>query len=320
MKYTVTLPRLRDLASDVGLVSSWRKEIGEAVQAGEVLAVIGGEEISSPAFGILTKKVVLPGEAVEVGEPLAILSGVPEEFVSGAEVIPEPFAVRPPYIPGGPEEIAPLPPARQAIARHMARSMQESPHVITVLPVDMSEVVRLSARAAIPVLPFVLSAAASALPRFPDLNAERVGYAEIRRKRYVHLAVPVRRTDGTLAVPVLRDADRKSIRSLAREWEELREQAEAGTLPPDAQRGATFTVRETPTLYQTPVLHQPQSAILSVGAVIRTPVAADDDTVTIRPVLHLCLAHDARVADGETASAFLAEVRHHLEEARFLFA
>jgi pyruvate/2-oxoglutarate dehydrogenase complex dihydrolipoamide acyltransferase (E2) component len=320
MKYTVILPRLRGLSGDIGLVSSWRKEIGEAVQAGEALAVVGGEEVTSPAFGILIKKVVLPGEAIEVGEPLAILSGVLEEFVSGAEAIPEPFAVRPPYIPGGPEEIIPLAPARQAVARHMARSMQESPHVITVQPVDMSEVMRLSAGIRIPVLPFVLSAAASALTQFPDLNAERIGYAEIRRKRYIHIAVPVRRADGTLAVPVLKDADRKSIRSLAREWEELRQAAETGILPPDAQRGATFTVAETAALYRTPILHQPQSAILSVGAVARVPVAMDDDTVSVRPVLHLCLAHDARVADGEIAAAFLTEIGRHLEEAQFLFA
>jgi pyruvate/2-oxoglutarate dehydrogenase complex dihydrolipoamide acyltransferase (E2) component len=321
MKYTVLLPRVSGLTGDVGLVSSWRKEIGEAVQSGDILAVVGGAEVVSPAFGILARKVVLPGEAIEVGEPLAILSGVPEEFVTGAEAISEPFALRPPYIPGGPEEIVPLSPVRQAIARHMARSIQESPHVVTVLPVDMSEVMRLAARVGVPVLPFVLSAAASALKQFPDLNAERVGYAEVRRKQYVHIAVPVRRADERLVVPVLRDTDRKSIRSLAREWEELRAQAVAGTLSPDAQRGATFTVVEVAdALYQTPVLHQPQSAILSMGAVTRTPVAADDDTVTVRPVAHLCLAHDARVADGETAAAFLQEVRRHLEEARFLFA
>jgi pyruvate/2-oxoglutarate dehydrogenase complex dihydrolipoamide acyltransferase (E2) component len=325
MKYTVTLPTaLSGLTSDVGIVSSWRKQIGEMVQPGEVLAVVGEAEVPSPAFGILAKKVVLPGEAIEVGEPLAVLSGVPEPLVTGQEKVPEPFAVRPAYVPGGPEEVQALSPVAQAVAQHLARSAQVSPHVFTVAAADMSEVVRLSAQTGAPPFAFVIHAVAGALVRYPLLNAQLVGEAEVRMKRYVHIGV-ARRTaggGGRLAAPVLRDADQKSLMTLGRELADFFAAADAGTLPPETQRGATFTVAEAPgdVLYQTPILHQPQAAQLSVGAVVRLPVANADDTVKVRPLAHLCLAHDARFVDGDTAAVFLSDVKHGLEDARFLFA
>jgi pyruvate/2-oxoglutarate dehydrogenase complex dihydrolipoamide acyltransferase (E2) component len=320
MKFTVVLSRLPHLSGDVGRLSSWKKEIGEAVQAGEAVAVVGGEIVLSPAFGILVKKFVLPGEAVEIGEPVALLSGIPETFVTGDEAIPEPVAIRPPYVPGGPETVLPLSTGQRALQRHMARSLQESPHVYTVQRVDMSEVLRLSSRGPFDVLPFLIGATASALRQFPEFNAERIGETAVRHKEYVHIAVPIRRDDSTIAIPILRDADRKSIAVLAREWDELREAAQQGTLSTLQQRGATFTLSQTDALYQTPILHQPQSAILCVGAVERVPVAAGDFDVAVRPLCHLCLAHDARIAANEAAADFLAAIRQSLEEARFLFA
>jgi pyruvate/2-oxoglutarate dehydrogenase complex dihydrolipoamide acyltransferase (E2) component len=325
VRFTVTLPSVDGLTNDTGVVAEWRKQIGEMVGPGDVLAVVGATEVPSPAFGILAKMVVLPGEAIEVGEPLAVLSGVPEPLVTGQEKIPEPFAVRPAYVPGGPEEVRLLSSVEQAVARHMERSVQASPHVFTVATVDMSEVVRLSERSGLPGLPFVVHATAESLTRYPLLNAQMVGEAEVRLKRYVHVAVARRTTGnngGRLTAPVLRDADTKSLMALARELGDLFAAADAGTLTPDTQRGATFTVAEAPggVLYQTPILHQPQSAQLSIGAIARTPIASEDDTVTVRPVAHLCLAHDARLIDGNTAAAFLSDIKRGLEEARFLFA
>jgi pyruvate/2-oxoglutarate dehydrogenase complex dihydrolipoamide acyltransferase (E2) component len=331
LKYTVTLPPLPGATSDVFLVTEWRKEIGEMVAAGDTLAVLRAGDTSaetpvpSPAFGILSRKVVLAGEAIETGEPLAVLAGVPESLLTGEERVPDAFAARPPYVPGGPEEVVTLTPTQRAVSEHMSRSAQASPHVYTFTAVDVGEVLRLAARIEADLLPFVVGAVASALTRHPEVNAERTGEGQVRRKRYVHIGVALRTDAGELSVPVVRDADRKSVRALAREVAALIEQARAGTLPPDALRGATFTVSAeggaaaTGVRIQTPILHQPQAALLRLGTVERTPVAVSEDRIEARPVLHLCLAHDARVVPDGAAAAFLADVKAELEEARFLF-
>jgi pyruvate/2-oxoglutarate dehydrogenase complex dihydrolipoamide acyltransferase (E2) component len=110
----------------------------------------------------------------------------------------------------------------------------------------------------------------------------------------------------------------------ARTIADLTNRARTNTLLPDEVRGATFTVTQATAsdgiIWQTPIIHQPQAAMLSIGSVTRTPVALEDDTVVVRPVLHLCLSHDARIVDGDTAGQFLAAVKRGLEEAQFLFA
>lgn len=327
MKFTVVLPPLDGEESDVGIVSAWKREIGDFVAEGETLALVrsGGQEsaIPSPAFGILAKRYVLAGEAVEAGEPLALLSGVPVALATVREtIVPAGFAGPPRYLPPGPEEVVTLGAREQALARHYARSASETPHVYTTVQVDMGEVLGVCNRTKLLTsLTCVVAAVASALTRFPALNAQGVGEDQIRRKRYIHIGIARRGTAEALMVPVLRDADTKSVASLAREIATFDTLIEAGTLPPDAQRGATFTLAETAhgAVWQTPLLHYPQAAFLSLGATFRVPVALADDTLTVRPVMNLCLAHDARLVNGEEAAAFLADVKRELEEARFLF-
>lgn len=323
MKYTVTLPDVEGIGADglkIGVVTEWHKEIGDAVLSGDALATVGRAVIRSAAFGILAKKFVLPGEAIEVGEPLALLSGVPEPLTTGTETVPLSFQ-QPSYLPTGPETRRPLTEQEQAIARHNLRSAYHSPRVSSVLVVEMGEILRLSERVNVPPLLFVAHVAASVLTRYPRLNSCLSGESEIIEKQYTHISIPFRVAWGARFTVVLRDADRKSLMALTREWEARRQQAEEGVLPADAQRGATFTITDaSPVLYQTPVLHQPQAALLTVGAVARAPVALPDDTVSVRPVAHLCLTHDARIVPDEDAAVFLAEVKTGLEEARFLFA
>jgi pyruvate dehydrogenase E2 component (dihydrolipoamide acetyltransferase) len=323
MKHTVTLPAHlfpAPVSPLVATVERWEKSLGQAVMIGDGLVTLrAGDElfvVPSPAFGVLTKKSVLAGEAIEAGEPVAILGGVAAPLV---DVILEPFAAPPAYIPAGPEEIHVPSPWEQALAEHHARSLRDTPHAHAVTVADVSEASRYIAKAArgetvsgapesLTLLPFVLCAVAASLSRFAELNAQRTGEAEIRRKRYVHLGVETRHPDGLLAVPVLRDIDRKSVLTVAREWAHLQTRIATATLTPDDVSGATFTVSHTPNiLYRTPVLHHPLAGHLCFGKTAANQV-------------HLCLAYDATMISGEAAELFLADVADGLAEARFLFA
>lgn len=330
MKFTVILPRFGGDAVEIGIVGEWRKEIGDYVGEGETVATVksaasGAESVvTSPAYGILTRKYVLSGEAVEVGEPFALLSGVSADLTTGRETVPAPFNGSHRYIPGGPEEIVALAPREQALDQHAARSWLSAPHVFTAATVDMSEVMRIAARSEVTPLACVVTAVAGTLLRFPALNAQRISETELRRKRYVHIGITRRTPSGTLVVPVLHDAASKSVRAVARELAEQEEAIAAeGPISPEKMRGATFTVAPAEggesLLWQTPVLSYPQGARLRLGSIIRTAVALPDDTVAVRPMMHLCLAHDARIAEETTAAAFLADIKRELEDARFLF-
>lgn len=322
MKQTVTLPAHLFPASVSPLVASvdrWEKSLGQAVMLGDALVTLRtGEDlfvVPSPAFGILTKKSVLAGEAVEAGEPVAVLGGVAEPL---ADTVSEPFSAPPSYVPAGPEEVHVLSPWEQALAEHHTRSLRDTPHAHAVAVADISEALRYITKAGrgetvsgvperLTLLPFVLCAVAASLSRYPELNAQRTGDTEIRRKRYVHLGVETRHPDGTLAVPVLRDIDRKSVLTVAREWTHLQTRVADRTLTPADVSGATFTVSHTPNiLYRMPILHQPLAGHICFGKMVNEQV-------------YLCLAYDAATVDGGAAEMFLSDVAEGLAEARFLF-
>lgn len=349
VKYTVTMPPLPAAASDdVFVLDAWEKDLGDVVYEGDTLALVrpgllgdgAPVPVPAPTFGVLARRSVLPGEAIEVGEPLAVLAGVPVPATPPAEPAPElPLPV---YAPNGPEEAAARTPLDAALAAHHAHSWRESPHVFTVAVADVTEAVRLCARVArgetvsgeamaLTLLPFVLRAAADALTRFPTLNsrfAEMGDGAEVCLRRYVRLGWVTRDGAGREVVPVVRDPDRASVLALARELADQAERARAGTLTEADVCGATFTVAETPpgVLYQTPVLHRPQAALLAFGAPAREPVVVggeEDGTaerIEVRSRVRLCLAHDARLVPPADAAAFLTEVAAILGDARFLFA
>lgn len=352
MRYTVTLPR-QTAEAEAYTVASWHVQIGDHVEPGDALLSVRAAEtdasadgattsaVVSPVYGVLARRMVLPGENIEVGEPLAVLSGVPEP-VSAPTMAPSPPAVPAPDVARGLEEVVPYSAARRLLAEHDARSWTGSPHVVTVATADITEVERLRARVAqsldareglkLGLLPFLLSVTGAVLVAHPALNATagdengRSGaLIGTRQKRHVAIGVPLATgAGGRVAVPVVRIPEKKSIVALAREWDDLARRAHAGALTPAEQQGATFTIApsepHSDVLFQTTILHRPQAALLSVGAVVRTPVALPDDTVAIRPILHLCLTHDARVVTGSEAIAFLSAVKRGLEEAQFLFS
>ncbi|MBC7807042.1 MAG: 2-oxo acid dehydrogenase subunit E2 [Akkermansiaceae bacterium] len=324
MKHTVTLPAhlLPESVSPplVASVERWEKSLGQAVMLGDALVTLRAGDalfvVPSPAFGVLTKKCVLAGEAIEAGEPVAVLGGVSAPL---SESVPEPFAAPPLYIPAGPEDIYTLSPLELALGEHHTRSLRDTPHAYTVATADVSEALRYLAKTGrgetvsgvperLTLLPFVLCATAAGLTRFPEVNAQQTGDAEVRRKRYVHLGVETRREGGALAVPVLRDVDRKSVLTIAREWDRLQARIAGETLGEDDISGATFTVSHSPNvLYRMPILHHPLAGHLCFGKTVDSQV-------------YFCLAYNAAIVSVDAAETFLSDVTDGISEARFLFA
>lgn len=323
MKYTVLVPpsAFTPDGGDVGKLTEWYKRIGDAVEPGEALAIVDDTPVSCPVYGILHKKMVLPGDAVEVGEPLAVLSGVAPALVTGRETMPEAWTFAPVVPPRGVEDPVLLSPARQALARHDARAFADVPHVFTHARVDVSEALRLAQKGGGLLLAFVLASVAVALKRYPDLNGYLASPSEMRRRQYLHIGVLCPLSNGEIAAPVVRNADTKSPLALTRELIDLQTRAQNGTLTRPEQTGATFIVREDATsgVWQTGILPQPQTGLLTFCAPENEVVALETGSVAARLVSHLCLVHDARTASGREAAAFLRDIKTGLEEARFLF-
>jgi 2-oxoglutarate dehydrogenase E2 component (dihydrolipoamide succinyltransferase) len=218
---------------------------------------------------------------------------------------------------------------RRAIAEHMVASVRTAPHVTTVAEADMTDLVRFRRQAkerfqeaeGVPLtyMPFVIRAVVDGLRAFPMLNSSLDGQ-RILVRRYYHLGLAVAAPEG-LVVPVLRHADRLSIRELARAVHDLAERGRARKLRPDELSGGTFTI-SNPGVFggvlSTPIIHQPQAAILNVQA-IRTLPAVRDGAIVPRELMNLCLSYDHRLVDGATAVRFLQHVRGLLENPLDLF-
>ena len=217
---------------------------------------------------------------------------------------------------------------RQKIAEHMVRSKTEAPHVSTIHEVDMSRVVarrddlreRWRERGVKPTyLPFIIQTAAEALRRFPLVNAT-LKDAEVHYPGEVNIGVAVALEDG-LIVPVIRRADGLSLLELSRALEDLAGRARSKALQPDEVQGGTFSITNPGafgSLVGTPIIHQPQSAILCVGAVKKRPVVLEEsDAIAVRSMCLLSLSFDHRLIDGALADRFLSTVTGALEAGHF---
>ncbi len=230
------------------------------------------------------------------------------------------------------EHLHPLSAMRRAIAQHMAQSVQTSPHVTTVFEVDMTAVVRhreahkqeYAARGlALTFTPYFVVAAAAALRAHPTANS-RFTDAGIVENRRIHIGVAVAVTGGLL-VPVLRDADERTLAGAARAVADLADRARRGALAPDDLHGGTFTITNHGiggSLIGTPIIHQPQAAILGIGAIGKRAVVRSasasllpdaDDAIVIRPMAYLSLSFDHRLLDGAAADAFVSAIKETLE-------
>ncbi len=212
---------------------------------------------------------------------------------------------------------------RQKIAEHMVLSKRTSPHVTTVHRVDMTRVAKMRERHkadfqasygfSLTYLPFITRAAVVALRQFPLLNASLDGTSIIYHNE-INIGIAVALENG-LIVPVIRAADEKNVLGLQRSIADLAARARSRQLKPDEVAGGTFSITNFGSfgsLFGTPIINQPQVAILGVGTVDKTPVVIDD-AIAIRSISHLSLTFDHRLVDGALADQFMTKVKQVLE-------
>jgi 2-oxoglutarate dehydrogenase E2 component (dihydrolipoamide succinyltransferase) len=236
-----------------------------------------------------------------------------------AEAPPPPPRALPPRT-----RIEPMSIMRQKIAEHMVFSKRTSAHVTTVHRCDMTAIARLRASLqeqfqarygfGLTYLPFVVRACAQALREFPIVNASIEG-TNILYHNDINIGIAVALDNGLL-VPVIRRADELSIVGLQRAIVDLAQRARSRQLKPDEVQGGTFSITNFGSfgsLFATPVINQPQVAILGLGAVTKEPVVIDD-AIAIRSVCYLALTFDHRLIDGALADQFCQKVKSILEK------
>ena len=221
---------------------------------------------------------------------------------------------------------------RQVIAQRMVESLRVSAQLTTVIEADVTAIARLRDRAKrdfearegvkLSFLPFFALAAVEALKVHPKLNAlidgDQVTYHDAE-----HLGVAVD-TERGLMVPVIHNAGDLNIGGLARKIDDLARRTRSGQVGPDELAGGTFTLTNTGSrgaLFDTPIINQPQVAILGTGIVVKRPVVVDDpalgEVITVRSMVYLALTYDHRLVDGADAARYLAAVKNRLEEGAF---
>lgn len=281
----------------------------------------GGRITKSDVEGYLARGAQAPAAPAAVAQPAAA---------------PQPVAppAAAPVLASG--DLAPVAPAegakvrieamstmRQKIAEHMVLSKQTSAHVTTVHRVDMTKVSKLrNARKnavkerygfSLTFLPFITRAAAEALRAFPIVNASIQG-ANVLYHNEVNIGIAVALENG-LIVPVIKNADEKNVLGLQRSIADLANRARSKQLKPDEVQGGTFSITNFGSygsLFATPVINQPQVAILGVGAVEKQVVVIDD-AIAIRDMAYLALTFDHRLIDGALADQFCQRVKSVLE-------
>ncbi|NMM33767.1 MAG: 2-oxoglutarate dehydrogenase, E2 component, dihydrolipoamide succinyltransferase, partial [Phycicoccus sp.] len=221
---------------------------------------------------------------------------------------------------------------RKVIAARMVESLQVSAQLTTVVEVDVTKVARLRDKAKrefesregakLSFLPFFALAAVEALKAHPTVNSSVEG-DQITYHGSENLGVAVD-TERGLLVPVIKDAGDLNIAGLARKIADLAERTRTNKVSPDELAGGTFTLTNTGSrgaLFDTPIINQPNVAILGTGAVVKRPVVVKDndggETIAIRSIVYLALSYDHRVVDGADAARFLMSMKARLEEGAF---
>lgn len=211
------------------------------------------------------------------------------------------------------EELVPFTHMRKTIAERMVSSRRTSAHVATFFEADFSGIEQFRAGRSLTYLPFVISAVSNALRALPMVNASWRDHGIVLNKA-LHIGIAVAIEDGLL-VPVIRHADRKGLTQIAKEVADLAQRARSKRLAPEDVLDGTFTITNHGgfgSLFSTPIINQPQSAILGVGAVQKRAVVIND-AIAIRPMCYLSLSFDHRIIDGAIADRFMSLVKQHLE-------
>jgi pyruvate dehydrogenase E2 component (dihydrolipoamide acetyltransferase) len=241
--------------------------------------------------------------------------------------------VTPPAVPAGEiRERIPIRGLRRVIAEHMSEATHRAAHYTYVEEVDVGELVHLRERMAKSIekrgvqlryLPFILKAVVAGLREYPRLNSTMDdAHQELLVRSVYHLGIATATPEG-LIVPVLRDADKKSVAQIAREIQELSDRGRAGKLTRHELTGSTFTITSLGTLggiLATPILNYPEVAILGVHRIQTRPVILPDGSIGPGQIMNLSVSLDHRVIDGYEGAQFLAAVKGSLEDPHQLLA
>jgi pyruvate dehydrogenase E2 component (dihydrolipoamide acetyltransferase) len=260
-------------------------------------------------------------------------SPAPKPAVAPPAAAPAPAAAKPsapvpaPVVTAG-DELVPLTRMRSIIAQRMVDSKRTNAHVHTVFKIDMSRIVRIREKekskyeqrngVKLTYMPFLSRAVIATLRKMPIVNASMEGDA-IRYHKNINLGIAVA-LDWGLIVPVIRQAEDKSFLGIARAIVDLAERARAKKLKPEEVASGTFTITNPGIFgeqFGTPVINQPESAIMGVGGLFKEPTVVTDengsDSIAIRSIIRLTLGFDHRIIDGADAGRFMAEVKKYLE-------
>jgi pyruvate dehydrogenase E2 component (dihydrolipoyllysine-residue acetyltransferase) len=242
----------------------------------------------------------------------------------GAQAPPsKPFEAPPAFKPGEDVRIEKMSVMRKKIAEHMVMSVHTSPHVYSAYEVDFSRIEKLrktkkaeyeAAGAKLTYTAFIAKATVDTIRQFPFSNASLDG-DNVVYKRDINLGIAVALETG-LIVPVIRNADERSMLGLSRAIQDLAQRARTKQLKPEEVQGGTFTITNPGifgAVFGLPIISQPQVAILGVGSVDKRVVVVDDDMIAVRPMCYLTLGFDHRLIDGADAGRFLQALKDRLQ-------
>jgi len=264
-------------------------------------------------------------EKPETAAAPAVSTRVSAPATSSAASSAGPATATPAAVPG---DMVPMTQMRKIIAQRMIESRRTSAHVHCMFEVDITRIVQLRNKtkagfeqrhgARLTFMPFFVRAVIIALQQFPIVNASIEG-ENIRYHRHVNVGIAVA-LDWGLIVPVLKNADELNFLGLQRGISDLGERSRSKKLKPEEVEGSTFTVTnpgQFGAVFGLPIINQPNSAILGVGGITKTPLVVTDndgnDSIAIRSVVHLTLGYDHRLIDGAVADQFMAFVKKTLE-------
>jgi pyruvate dehydrogenase E2 component (dihydrolipoamide acetyltransferase) len=299
-----------------------------AKEHGVDISLIGGTGLSGRVTRADIMAYIESGAAVSGGGGAAI--AVAPAAVATAPAPAAPASTPAPAIafdPGEGTRVEPMTNMRKVIAEHMIASKRTSAHVHTVFEVDMTAVAAIRAKhkktwaeregVKLTYMPFILKAVIEALKAYPVVNASMDGENVIYH-RSIGMGIAVA-LDWGLIVPVIKGADEKNLLGLARSVQDLAARARNRKLTPDEIQGSTFSVTNPGIfggLYGTPIINQPNVAILGVGGIEKRPVVVND-AIAIRSMVYLVLGFDHRIIDGAVADQFMAHIKQTLERGTF---
>ena len=278
--------------------------------------------------GRVTKKDIL--SHLEAGPAAAAAAPAPAAPAAAPPPPPPAPPTAPPVPAAAGEIVEPMSAMRRGVAEHMRRSLDTSAHVTTVFEVDLTRVVNIRQKLKpefqrsygvnLTYLAFIARATVAAIENWPWVNGEIRGDT-IVRKQFVNLGIAVALEGGKgLIVPVIRNAEGLNLLGIARAIADVAERARTKKLVPDDVQGGSFTITNPGgwgAIMGTPVISQPQVAILDVEALVKRPVVIEDengnDAIAIRSMMNLCLSYDHRLVDGAYAAQFMKELRENLE-------